>query len=194
MFKIITSLSVITVLVMFFWRIWSEHNIYNPEYQILSQNNPFEIRKYETLNLITTSEKLPYKEATYSGFRTLANYIFGNNKKNIKIPMTAPVISSSPDQENVNISFILGKEFSIRNMPEPNTNKITFEELQIGKVAVIKFGLWATPKKINIYIKKLVEYLDTNSISYSPDFFVAQYNSPWVLPPFRKNEIMVSIK
>ena len=79
-------------------------------------------------------------------------------------------------------------------MPEPNTNKITFEELQLGKVAVIKFGLWATPKKINIYIKKLVEYLDTNSISYSSDFFVAQYNSPWVLPPFRKNEIMVSIK
>ena len=110
---------------MFFWRMWSEHNIYTPDYEILSQKNPFEIRRYETLKLITTCEKLPYKEATYSGFRTLANYIFGNNKKNIKIPMTAPVISSSPDQENVNISFILGEQFSIGNMPEPNTNKIT---------------------------------------------------------------------
>jgi len=40
---------------------------------------------------------------------------------------------------------------------------------------------------------KLISYLDENSIDYSSDFLVAQYNSPWILPPFRKNEIIVSI-
>jgi hypothetical protein len=26
------------------------------------------------------------------------------------------------------------------------------------------------------------------------DFLVAQYNSPWAIPPFRKNEILIKIK
>jgi len=30
--------------------------------------------------------------------------------------------------------------------------------------------------------------------SINGEFMIAQYNSPWVLPPFRRNEIMVPIK
>ena len=92
MIKIITIISLMICLSIIFWRFYSELNIYTPKYEIISQNNYIEIRRYNKLNVITTTEPLPYKEATHSGFRTLANYIFGNNIDNIKIPMTAPVI------------------------------------------------------------------------------------------------------
>ena len=68
-----------------FWRVYSELNIYTPGYEVISQNNYIEIRRYNKLNVIVTTEHLPYKEATYNGFITLANYIFGNNAENIKI-------------------------------------------------------------------------------------------------------------
>ena len=193
MIKVITIISIFIGFLMMFWRVYSELNIYTPKYEIISQNNYIEIRRYNKLNVITTTEPLPYKEATHSGFRTLANYIFGNNKDNIKIPMTAPVITSFPNNENIDIAFIMNENYSIDNLPKPKTEKITLQELELGKVAVIKFGLWATPKRIQTKKNRLETYLNNNSIQYSTEFLVAQYNSPWIMPPFRKNEILVSI-
>ena len=193
MIKVITIISILIGFLMMFWRVYSELNIYTPKYEIISQNNYIEIRRYNKLNVITTTENLPYKEATYSGFRTLANYIFGNNKDNIKIPMTAPVITSFPNNENIDIAFIMNENYSIDNLPKPKTEKITLQELELGKVAVIQFGLWATPKRIQTKKNRLETYLNNNSIQYSTEFLVAQYNSPWIMPPFRKNEILVSI-
>ena len=130
----------------------------------------------------------------HNGFRTLANYIFGKNIDNIKIPMTAPVITSFPNNKNIDIEFIMNENYSIDNLPKPKTEKITLQELELGKVAVIKFGLWATPKRIQTKKNRLETYLNNNSIQHSTEFLVAQYNSPWIIPPFRKNEILVSIK
>jgi len=192
--KFFTIISILIGFLIIFWRVYSELNIYTPKYEVISQNNFIEIRRYNKLNVITTTENLTYKEATHSGFRTLANYIFGNNQDNVKIPMTAPVITSFPNKENIDIAFIINENYSIDNLPKPKTKKITFQELELGKVAVIKFGLWATPKRIQTKKTILETYLNNNSIQYSTEFLVAQYNSPWIMPPFRKNEILVSIK
>ena len=194
MIKIITILSVLICCFIIVSRAYSESNIYTPEYKIISQYNNIEIRQYDKINVITTTEMLPYKEATYTGFRTLAGYIFGNNKENVTIPMTSPVITTLPNEKNIDINFVVNKDYVLNELPDPITNKITFDELELGIVATIKFGFWATPKRIKKYKRKLETYLNNNSIKYSSKFFVAQYNSPWVMPPFRKNELIVSIK
>ena len=194
MIKVISIISILIGSGVMIWRSTNELNIYTPEYEILYQNNNVEIRIYSKLSIIKTTEQLPYKQATYSGFRTLANYIFGNNKENIQIPMTAPVFTTLPNNKNIDIAFIMNEDFPISNLPQPMTDKITFQELKLGKVAVIKFGLWATLERINKTKNKLETYLNDNSIQHSSEFLVAQYNSPWVMPPFRKNEIMVLIK
>ena len=54
--------------------------------------------------------------------------------------------------------------------------------------------MWATPQRIKKMKFKLEEYLKKNDMKIVSDYFVAQYNSPWMLPPFRRNEIIVSIK
>ena len=170
MIKVITIISILIGFLMMFWRVYSELNIYTPKYEIISQNNYIEIRRYNKLDVITTTEHLPYKEATHNGFRTLANYIFGKNIDNIKIPMTAPVITSFPNNENIDIAFIMNENYSIDNLPKPITEKITLQELELGKVAVIKFGLWATPKRIQTKKNRLETYLNNNSIQYSAEF------------------------
>jgi len=194
MIKIISMILIFIFVSIFFSRCYAELNIYTPEYIVDAKYNNIEIRYYDKFNVITTTETETYKKATYLGFKTLASYIFGNNKSNVKIPMTTPVITSSPNNDNIEISFILNNKFNISKMPEPNTDKIEFKEVSLGKVATISFGFWATPKRIIKFSNILKEYLNKNSIDLTSEFLVAQYNSPWVMPPLRKNEIIVSIK
>ena len=70
--------------------------IETPEYQLLEKSGQFEIRMYEPMIIAITNINSNYRESTYTGFRRIANYIFGGNDQNMEIAMTAPVISSSP--------------------------------------------------------------------------------------------------
>jgi hypothetical protein len=164
-----------------------------PSYELINKSESIEIRQYKKIIVATTIKKSSYKDATYSGFRTLANYIFGNNDKEVKIPMTAPVITTMPTNESIEITFIMPDDYSLENLPKPHSDDILFKEITLGKVAVIKFGMWATPKRIMKMKGKLEKYLSENNIQTSSDYLVAQYNSPWVIPPFRRNEIIISI-
>ena len=164
-----------------------------PSYELINKFESIEIRQYKKIIVATTIKKSSYKDATYSGFRTLANYIFGNNDKEVKIPMTAPVITTMPTNESIEITFIMSADYSLDNLPKPHSDDILFKEITLGKVAVIKFGMWATPKRIMKMKGELEKYLFENNIQTSSDYLVAQYNSPWVIPPFRRNEIIISI-
>ena len=107
--------------------------------------------------------------------------------------MTAPVITTYPKGSEVDVLFVIKKGLSLNDLPEPESSNISFQEFDIGKAAAIKFGFWATPNRIKNKKTELKEYLNKNLIDHSTVFYVAQYNSPWVIPPFRKNEIIVSI-
>ena len=76
--------------------------IETPEYQLLDKDGQFEIRMYEPMIIAITNINSNYRESTSTGFRRIANYIFGGNNQKMKIEMTAPVISTSP----VNLSLI----------------------------------------------------------------------------------------
>ena len=60
-------------------------------------------------------------------------------------------------------------------------------------VATISFGGWATGNRVKKFQKELDSWIDQQSLKKIGNFMVAQYNSPWALPPFRHNEIMVRI-
>ena len=92
-----------------------------------------------------------------NGFRTLANYIFGDNDKNIKIEMTAPVITSfnSLYENQKDISFIMPKKHNLNSLPLSNKNNVSIKVKEVGLVAVIGFGGWATEERTNKYINKL---------------------------------------
>ena len=70
---------------------------------------------------------------------------------------------------------------------------INIVEKNLGQVAVFSFGGWATKPRVEKYHNKLKDWLEEEGYSMKGKFMVAQYNSPWMLPPFRHNEIMVQI-
>jgi len=166
-----------------------------PEYELISKDDGFEIRRYSEMIIATTSVQADYKSSTSSGFRRIAGYIFGGNDKEMKIAMTAPVISDCPSEglNTFNISFVMPKEYSIDDLPKANTSLVSIEQESLGDVAVLTFGGWATESRSISYQQKLSALLKKSGIESQGGFMVAQFNSPWTLPMFRKNELMVRI-
>ena len=169
--------------------------IETPKYRTLIKEGKFEVRDYDPIVIAKTSVNSNYSNAASTGFRRIANYIFGGNKNQMNIAMTAPVILNTPSSKNdYDILFVMPKEYSLDDLPLPNYDNIKLQTKELGKTAVISFGGWATEDRSVYYRERLKDFVKKNNYDILSDFMVAQYNSPWALPPFRKNEILVMIK
>ena len=169
--------------------------IETPKHTLVKKENGFQIRQYDSMIIATTSVRSDYSDAASTGFRRIASYIFGGNSASMSIEMTAPVLINTPDPEDIyEIQFVMPSEHSMEDLPQPNSPNVTLKKVNLGKTAVMRFGGWATKDRASHYQNKLNDLLAANGYTVNGIFMVAQYNSPWAIPPFRKNEIIVQIK
>ncbi|MDA9991822.1 heme-binding protein [Candidatus Marinimicrobia bacterium] len=177
--------------------VWGLSNsmLETPKYKLIKKSGSFEIRQYDPVVIAKTQVQSAYKEATSTGFRRIANYIFGGNDKNVEIAMTAPVITDSPEDANgsYEVLFIMPSAYDTNKLPKPNSPNVEILERELGRVASMSFGGWATSAKIKTYQQKLSKWISNQQLQTLGNFKVAQYNSPWALPPFRHNEILIKI-
>lgn len=168
--------------------------IETPKYKLLKKDKKIQIRDYESAVIAKTYVTDNFKEASSTGFRRIANFIFGGNSKGKNISMTAPVVVLKEYNTNKHeVFFFMPRKYEIETLPKPSLESVVLENKALGKVASISFGGWATEKSISYNKEILKKYLKKNSYEILDNFMVAQYNSPWALPPFRKNEIIVKI-
>ena len=164
-----------------------------PQYELIKKDSKIEIRQYSQYVIAKTSINQVNTKQNNNMFRTLAGYIFGGNASNTSIPMTAPVITQENNSNYDMIFFMLDVQ-QPNDLPIPDNQSISLEYMDIGKAITITFGLWATERRVEHYKDKLDQYIKNNHIQVKSPLMVAQYNSPWALPPFRKNELLYSIK
>ena len=81
----------------------------------------------------------------------------------------------------------------MKDLPKANTSHVLIKKEALGDVAVLTFGGWATESRCMECQEKLAMLLQQNNIDTQGGFMVAQFNSPYTLPMFRKNELMVRI-
>jgi hypothetical protein len=93
--------------------------------------------------------KKNYKGTSGEGFGILAGYIFGDNESNEKIAMTSPVVMEIGDTSKM--MFMVPKAYSIKDLPNPNNDRILFEKQDEKIVAAIQFDGWANDDKIEKY-------------------------------------------
>jgi hypothetical protein len=124
-----------------------------PKFDLLKKADVgYEIRSYHRqLQAAVTFVDAGEGATTQSGFRDLAGYIFGGNKKrnktdeNDKIAMTAPVMSyNDPKKKTTTMSFILPSKYqSIEDLPIPNNENVKLEVVEPYTAAVLRFsGKW----------------------------------------------------
>ena len=163
-----------------------------PKYSLISKKGRIEIRQYESYVIAKTSNSKGSSELNSNMFRVLAGYIFGGNSKQESIPMTTPVITKE-SSSSYDMMFFMLDASTESDLPIPNSSNVSIEQINMGKIISIRFGMWATDERVEKYKKRLDRYIEENNISIKSPLMVAQYNSPWTMPPFRRNELMYEI-
>jgi effector-binding domain-containing protein len=181
-----------------------------PEFSILYKENNFEIREYAPRIIAQVKKTGNFDEASGSGFRSLANFIFGNNSINNeskKISMTAPVLAE-PTSANILmtrpvlaeeknnqwlISFVMPKKYSLKTLPKPMNSEIMLTTLPKEKFAVIVFSGLVRESSYNKKVKLLNDFIEKQNLKTSGSVQIARYNPPWTLPFFRRNELMIKL-
>jgi hypothetical protein len=147
-----------------------------------------EIRRYGTLTIASTCS-----ESSGTAFSALSLYILGNNRGNVRMDMTVPVISYR-EENAVNMSFILPEGYGIDNAPKPLNSDILVSELPARKLAVISFPGYAGDDAYEEHRKKLEEALMEHGVETRGDYFLLRYNPPWVPPVMMRNDVSIEVK
>ena len=163
-----------------------------PNFTVISKYDNIEIRQYDKYVIAKTSISKKNSSLDDNMFSVLAGYIFGGNNQGKSIPMTTPVITKESDSSYDMIFFMLDSN-TPNDLPRPNSSKINLETFSMGKIISIRFGMWATEERVLKYKTILDQFIKDNNITISSNLMIAQYNSPWIMPPFRRNELMYQI-
>lgn len=147
----------------------------NPEYKIEASDGAIEIRSYGPMIAAEAVVKGERKAAINDGFRRIAAYIFGANKPNDKIAMTAPVeqqkqtiaMTAPVTQQDVtqqgsgiawNVRFIMPKSWTLETLPQPADARVTLKPIPASRFAAITFSGRATDEEIETRTNELRRY------------------------------------
>lgn len=156
-----------------------------PSYVVLKTlEQGIEIREYDTQ--IRAIIQMGQENRS---FGVLAEYIFGQNDQGEQIGMTAPVVTYRDK-----MSFIMPKQYNLESLPKPLSSQIEIHSFQKGKVAVIRFSGFTSPKKMDEEAEKLLTVLKSNGFEIESEPILMRYNSPWTLPFLRRNEVAIKVK
>ena len=200
-FQITTPMKIFIIIIIVLFSLFIIFQIYitmatnkteTQAYKLIRVEEKFEIRYYPaaTMAMITSNLK-SYRDLGYSGFGTLAKYIFGGNSENKQIAMTSPVHMTIGDSIST-MAFVMPSTFNKENLPKPNNADIVIETSKPEYVAVIKFGGFANTASIDKHKTMLENALKDKGLSYHGNFRYLGYNPPYQLFG-RRNEVIVAL-
>ena len=183
----------VIIIIFFLNMLVSEQFYKEPSFDILKKSKNIEVRLYKENIIAKTSVPIEDEKIDNSMFRTLASYIFGENERRQRIPMTAPVTTIKNEETYDMIFYMLNVE-DIDELPNPTNPNIEFEKLNLGKCVSISFSWLTNDFRVKYYKKQLKKYVEDNGYTAISPFMLNRYDSPWTLPWNRRNEILVKIK
>jgi hypothetical protein len=176
-----------------------------PEYRIESSDGSIEVRSYGPMIAAEAVVEGERKAAINEGFRIIAAYIFGANKPNAKIPMTAPVqqqqqtlsMTAPVTQQGAGnawtVRFIMPSSQTMETLPIPSDARVSLKPIPARRYVAIKFSGLATSEVIAKRTDELRGYAANHKLSTTGEPLLAFYNPPWTLPFFRRNEVMLKL-
>jgi SOUL heme-binding protein len=171
----------------------SNKKVERQHFDVVKKEDGFEIRFYPKAIMATVSTPRQGEEpGARQNFRTLAGYIFGGNKAQKKIAMTAPVYMERDTNAN-KMSFVLPSGYKMTDLPDPNDTNIKLHYSDEGYYAALLFGGFASESKIKRKEAELKELLHKKGYEVAGAFSYLGYNAPWEIIS-RENEIIVKVK
>jgi len=177
-----------------------------PDYKVTMTNGAIEIRSYGPMIAAEAEVKGERKAAINEGFRLIAAYIFGANKPNAKIAMTAPVQQQSAQKiamtapvtqqttgDSWTVRFIMPSSWTLETLPAPNDPRVTLKPVPAKRMLAIRFSGTASDSLIQSKTDELRRYAADKKLATTGEPLLAFYNPPWTLPFLRRNEVMLEV-
>jgi len=201
-------MTVLTSLFLTACSVFGVRSAEEPHYQVLNDFGHIQIRLYPALVVAETGINADYENSSNQGFQRLAGYIFGNNKKQLKMVMTAPVLQEQKaetlamtapviQQQSGSIwlmAFVLPKDYSVATAPIPLDSAVIIKELPEKKVAVIQYSGFLSEQGIKDKSEELTNWLSQQGYKAISPARSAAYDPPWTLPFLRRNEVHIDIE
>ena len=181
-------------------------NVEQPKYRMAESSDNIEIRDYPPMIVAEAEVSGDRRDAIGKGFRTIADYIFGNNTTAQKVPMTAPVtqqgsekiamtapVTQQGDGNTWRVRFIMPSSYTMDKLPKPNNPAVELKEVGAKRYAVIRFSGMAGEDNLKRRTKELDAFISAKNLTPLSAPTYAFYNPPWTLPFLRRNEVMVEI-
>lgn len=176
-----------------------------PKYAVVAQDGAIELRDYAEIVVAEAEVAGGRKPAIEEGFRLIAAYIFGANRPNTtiamtapvqqqasqKIAMTAPVIQQAVSPDRWTVRFVMPASWSLDTLPQPNDPRVTLHRQAARRMLAIRFSGLASDRLIAEKTAELRDYAKSRGLNITGDPLLAFYNPPWTLPFLRRNEIML---
>ena len=188
------------------------HAIEEPAFQVVQKLGDVEVRQYAPYVVAEVTVPGPADEAGNAGFRILAGYIFGKNKGEKKLEMTAPVtqtpaqattpvklemtapVTLAPAAGGYVVQFVLPKDVTLATAPEPLDSRVTLREVPATKRAVIRYSGFWSESNYTEHLGKLQAALKTADIAWTGDPVLSRYDPPFKPWFMRRNEIWLSLR
>ena len=187
----------------------SRESLEQPDYTIAATYQDMELRAYAPRIQAQVTVEGAREDATNTGFRILAGYIFGGNTGQEKIAMTAPVSTSADTSEKIamtapvstqsvdqgyTVSFKMPYKWTLDTLPVPDDDRIQLVEVPGYQAAVRSFSGRVNPKKIDAQGEKLRASMQAQGLSPQGQVMVSQFDPPWIPFFMRKNEVELRVE
>jgi hypothetical protein len=182
--------------------------IEEPSYTVLENEDEFELRSYPSYIVAETYAEGDFEDVGNVGFRRLADYIGGKNKKKASISMTAPV-GQRPESEKMDmtapvtqvrenrrwrITFMMPSDYTMETLPIPDDEQIAIRQVKPEVTAVIRYsGTWGKDRYED-HKRKLMDWIDRKGWKITGEPVWARYNPPFLPWFLRRNEILIPVE
>jgi hypothetical protein len=184
------------------------HATEEPEYQVVRTLRGAELRQYAAYTVAEVLVAGPSSEAGSQAFPILAGYIFGKNKGEKKLAMTAPVtqtavpvklemtapVTQTAAPGGFVVQFVLPRGVTVNSAPEPLDARIQLRELAPAQMAVIRYsGSWSASND-NEHLDQLQSALQAANLAWLGEPVYARYDPPFKPWFLRRNEIWLRLR
>jgi hypothetical protein len=184
--------------------------IEKPSYRVVQVLAGIEVRECAPYLVAETEVTGTREEAGNAGFRRLAGYIFGKNRGEKKIAMTAPVTQQDgariamtapvAQQEKPEagastwvIQFMMPFVYGRDTLPDPIDPAIRFREVPARRVAAVRYsGNWSEERYLE-HLAELRGAMEKAGLRAVGEPVWARYDPPFMPWFLRTNEILIEL-
>ncbi len=168
--------------------------IEEPAYEVIRTVQTVEIRQYAPYVVAEVRVQASAEEAGNQAFPILAGYIFGKNKGERKLEMTAPVtqtaapmkmamtapVTQAPVDGGYLVQFVLPRDITLATAPVPLDSRVMLREVPVSRVAAIRYSGFWSDANYQDNLARLKEALRTAGIAHRGEPVLSRYDPPFM--------------